>query len=332
MKNLRNKILDYQQPVIFYELLPPTNNETSNADTYTECAIDLITSTPIMIDAVNIPDIHEEDHNLKKRTKICMPKMDSREFAKLLEKASYNHLDVILNHCTVYEPWKNQKIWIESTTKDHEICSLILVGGSSSQIHYPGPSVLEMGDYLQTNYKEELICGGITIPTRRFHDQEYDEPFRMYTKSLHGIQFFTTQIIYEPISIKLLLRDYAQVCQEKNTEPQRIFLSFAPISTPKDLEFLLWLGVAIPNTVQKDLFKANIGIGWRSTKIAVNILQEILNFMIEEQIKVPLGLNIEHITQHNFELSFQFIERLGKLYMNYMGQSSKKMYGSVNRN
>lgn len=324
MKNLRDKIFDYKHPVIFYELLPPSNNDEANMDAYIECAVDLLTSTPIIIDAVNIPEIREEDHNSSKRTQKFVPKMSPGIFAKMLEKASYNNIEVILNHCTVYESWKEQKKWIDAVTKQHQINALILVGGSSSKIKYPGPSVFEVGDFIQNHFSKELICGGITIPTRRYHDQENDEPFRLYTKGMHGIDFFTSQIIYEPISIKLLLRDYDQVCQERGIQPKRIFLSFAPISTRKDLEFLRWLGVSVPKTVEQELFKAEIGIGWRSTKIAVNVFQEILHFMREENIQVPLGLNIEHITRHNFELSLEFINRLGKLYHNYLGQSITK--------
>ncbi len=320
MKNLRDKIFDPKYPVILYELLPPANHDssTSSLDAYIECAIDLLTSTPIAIDAVNIPEIREEDHSTSKRTKMYVPKMNPGVFAKKLEKASYSHVEVILNHCTVYEPWKKQKLWLDSVITEHNINAIILVGGSCAKTKYPGPSVVEMGDYILKKYQNNMLCGGITIPTRRCHDQENDEPYRLYTKGLHGMDFFTTQIIYEPISIKLLLRDYAKVCHERKVDPKRIFLSFAPVSTNKDLEFLRWLGVSIPKTVENELFKADIGIGWRSTKTAVNILQEILNFMVEEDIHVPLGLNIEHITRHNFELSLEFVERLGKLYHHYL--------------
>ncbi len=79
-----------------------------------------------------------------------------------------------------------------------------------------------------------------------------------------------------------------------------------------------WLGVSIPQKIEQELFKADIGIGWRSIRMAVNILQELLVYMHEEQINVPLGLNIEHITRHNFELSLEFINRLGKIYLDYM--------------
>lgn len=318
MKNLRDKILDSSQPVIFYELLPPNTQETAHLDAYIECAIDLLTSSRIKIDAVNIPEIREEEYKATEHTETYVPKMDPGAFATMLEQAAFQHIEVVLNHCTVYEPLDVQKQWMELVTKRYKINVLILVGGGSSQITYPGPSVLEMSDYIQTHYQRDFFCGGITIQTRRSRDKEKDEPFRLVSKCQHHLEFFTSQIIYEPVSIKLLLRDYANICLQQGIAPKRIFLSFAPISKKKDLDFLRWLGVSIPKTVEHELFKADIGIGWRSAKIAVNILQEILHFMQEENIQVPLGLNIEHITKHNFELSFEFIIRLGELYGNHM--------------
>jgi 5,10-methylenetetrahydrofolate reductase len=316
MKSLRHKILDSKQPVIFYELLPPTNNETANLDAYIDCAIDLLTSTAVVIDAVNIPDIRDEE---QKSTQACPPKLDPVVLAKMLVAAAYNRLEVVLNRCTVYEPMAEQLKWLDDARLKHEITNLILVGGASSEVTYPGPSVIEIGKHIQAQLSRELLIGGITIQTRRKHAHEKDEPFRLIAKSQCGFEYFTTQVIYEPVSIKLLLRDYWTLCQEHAVAPKRIFLSFAPISAPRDLEFLRWLGVSIPKTVEQELLKADIGIGWRSAKMATSILQEILHFMDEEKIKIPLGLNIEHITRHNFELSFQFIERLGKIYRHNMG-------------
>jgi 5,10-methylenetetrahydrofolate reductase len=319
MNNLRDKILDTHCPVILYELLPPTSNDSSNVEAYVECAIDLLTSASIKIDAVNIPEIHDENHKENKEPQVCLPKLDSREFAQILENASYNQIKVILNRATVYETMEEQLQWIQEATQLHKTNTIILVGGSSNTIEYPGPSVLKLSNFIKNNYQQdELFCGGITIQSRRYPEQEKDEPNRLIAKALNGIEFFTSQIIYDSVCIKLLLRDYAQACQKQNILPKRIFLSFAPIANKKDLDFLRWLGASIPRRIENELFKADIGIGWRSAKVAVTILEDILSFMQHENIQVPLGLNIEHITRHNFEISLRFIERLGKLYQNYM--------------
>ncbi|MDX1837229.1 hypothetical protein DIZ81_06755 [Legionella taurinensis] len=318
MKTLRDKIMEASQPVIFYELLPPTGEKAANTDAYIDCAIDLLTSTPVNIDGVNIPEIRDENKG-EQRTDEFVPKMDPRHFAERLEQA-YRNINVVLNHCTVYEGWEEQKAWLEHSANQTNLRALILVGGSSSKIDYIGPSVIEMLQYIRTHYTKDLFCGGITIQTRRSHDAVRDEPHRLLAKSLNGMEFFTSQIIYDPISMKFLLRDYAYACREEGIEPKRIFLSFAPVSSHKDLHFLRWLGVFIPKTVEDELFKADIGIGWRSLKIATNNLLEILQFMHKEKIQVPLGLNIEHVSRHNFELSLEFVERLGDLYYSHVSK------------
>ncbi|MFI4938678.1 MAG: hypothetical protein ACHQJ6_09285 [Candidatus Berkiellales bacterium] len=316
---LVEKLLDKTQPIIFYELLPPTDHaKPTSLEAYIECAMDLLIDSPVVIDAVNIPDVREEEINGDLDKDKFVPKIPSGYFAKMLEQGSYQHLEVILNHCTVYEPWPEQKKWLKSI-HDLAIGSLILVGGSSSKIHYPGPSVIEMADYIQENY-HDILLGGITIQSRRKSDPMQDEPFRIYTKSLHGLEYFTSQIVYDAVSVKLLLRDYANLCREKGVAPKRIILSFAPISTKKDLEFMRWLGVVVPPSVEEYLFKADMGIGWRSAKVATNLFQDILQFMRDSNIAIPIGLNIEHITRHNFEISIQFLERLGGLYYRYSGR------------
>ncbi len=312
MNTLRDKIIDPVCPVILYELISPSSIDPARVDAYTECAIDLLTSASIKIDAVNIPEIRDEETKGSSTPSHYLSKMDSGEFAQILENALYKHTDVVLNHCTVYEPLDEQLKWVEASVQ-HHIHNLVLVGGSSSKIKYPGPSVLDMGHYIQHHYQPtKLFCGGITIQSR------HAEPARLLAKGANGIEFFTSQIIYDAESVKALLKEYAHVCREQGVLPKRIFLSFAPISTHGDLNFLRWLGVTISSAIEKELFRADIGVGWRSAKVCAHILRDILSFMQQENINVPIGLNIEHITRHNFELSLTLIERLGALYQSYM--------------
>ncbi|WED43133.1 hypothetical protein [Legionella cardiaca] len=321
-KTLKEKIVDNSSPVIFYELLPPPNGKPIAVDAYIECAIDLLSHLPITIDAVNIPEIHSDekgDGNQRKN----VPKIDPVAFAKIIREKTEKKFNVVLNHSTVYHPLTEEIDWINAASHSHGSPTIILVGGSSSKINYPGPSVLEMANYIQEHCKnKDIFCGGITIQSRRSSEATQDEPFRIYKKSLAGMNFFTTQIIYDAMSIKLLLRDYDLFCKKHDIEPKRIFLSFAPISTRKDLDFLRWLGVQISKETERELFKTSLGIGWRSMKVAALLLHEILHFIREKNIVVPLGLNIEHITCHNFELSLGFIKQLGQQYNNYQCDES----------
>lgn len=320
-KALREKILDPNCPTILYELIPPMGESTpEKIEAHARCAVELITSTPFRIDAINIPELHDEKRNGQfKQEQPHSVKLDPRVFAKLLRDISHDYLEIIVNRCSVYADWPTQQLWLQETSRRYEINNLIIVGGESSKIAYPGPSVIEMGQYLKTySINGSFFWGGITIPTRRRTEAAKDEPYRLIEKALNGFEFFTSQVLYEANSIQRLLKDYYILCQQRSVAPKRIFLSFAPISTHNDLDFLRWLGVEIPSAVEIALCKADIGMGWRSVKIVKTILQDILVFVQKEQIKVPLGLNIEHITRHNFELSKEFIIELGNLYSTFM--------------
>lgn len=314
INTLRDKVVNNSIPAIFYELLPPQNGKKLSVDAYVDCAIDLLTSIPISIDAVNIPEIHSDEKGIEQQRK-NLAKIDPVSFAKILREKAEKNFNIILNHSTVYHPIADEIQWLDSVFKGHKEPTIILVGGSSSKISYPGPSVLEMAKYIQQHHQaKDIFYGGITIQSRRSPELIRDEPFRMYKKSLVGMDFFTTQIIYDSASMKSLLRDYDLFCKNNELTPKRIFLSFAPISTRKDLEFLRWLGVNISSEIERELLKTTLGIGWRSMRVSSAHLQEILEFMQAERIDVPLGLNIEHITCHNFEISLEFIKQLGQLY------------------
>lgn len=320
---LLDKISNPKQSIIFYELTPPphyTNQKSIRA--YVKCAIELFSSVHITIDAVNIPEIRSENSknaNIK-RAESYVPKINIGTFSDLLRDFSNNNLEIILNRCTVYDDWAKQIAWFNQAIEKHHIHTFILVGGESSQNVYSGPSVIEMGQYIQNIQTRSLLCGGIVIPSRRHVDSALDEPNRIINKIKNGLRFFTTQVIYDKESVINLLRDYAALAKQLNITPGRVLLSFAPIATKKDMDFLRWLGVIIPKETEELLFETDIGVGWRSVKITISILNEILIYLKENNIQIPIGLNIEHINRHNFEITKELITELGDIYLDYLNK------------
>jgi len=311
---LVEKIRSPDTPVIFYELIPPAKGaDESVTHAYAECAAELVADCSTSIDAINLPEIRTERREAE-RTHPYEPKTDQREFARQFKATFGNTVELVVNRCTVYEEWEVQQTWLEETNETFGIQNIILVGGESSKVRYPGPSVTEMACSIHYVYGKTFFCGGITIPTRRHRNPSKDEAHRLLHKGRHGLEYFTSQVLYEPQGIQQLLLDYDRLCKAQGEPAKRILLSFAPVSSRKDLSFLRWLGVYVPKDVESTLLKANIGIGWRSLKTACQILNHILAFVEEHQIDVPLGLNVEHITRQNFELSKQFIEELGVHY------------------
>ncbi len=304
-QKVRNK-----QKVILYEFLPPPKTLGT-----TETKISIKQFATILgsynVDAINIPEVREETRSGKRSNPVLL-KLEPRVVHAHLSK--HASCDVIINRPVVYLPWKKQKRWFLETYNTYGIRNFIFVGGESSKIIYPGLTVSQTAKKLKTTHKNDfpdIFLGGITIPTRK------NEAKRVFAKASSGIEFFTTQVLYEAEKSKKFLKEYDVLCQKNNTLPKTIILSFAPAVTPKDLDLLSWLGVEISAKTVRLITTGWLGIGFRSLDICQNVFEDILTFTIKNHIKVPLGLNVEHISRHNFEISLLLLQRLSGIYNSY---------------
>lgn len=292
---------------ILYELLPPPQTITKE-DIKISLALFSSIIRDFPIDGINIPEVREETRE-GNRMKQELIKLEPRTLCKYLREENLQNL--IINRPVVYHSWDSQIQWIRETYSRHHLQNFILVGGESSSVSYPGYSVIKAARTITQEFHDEfphLLLGGITIPTRK------NEATRVLKKAQAGIEFFTTQILYEAESVKQFLLEYWQLCVTHNTLPKTIFLSFAPISTKSDIKLLQWLGVDIPKATTTYLLSGWLGIGWRSLAICQQILEEIITFLEKNSIEIAIGLNIEHVSHHNFESSFHLLERLSPLY------------------
>ena len=291
------------EKTILYELLPlPKKLTQKDLDTSLGLFARLLKEQ--QVDGINIPEVREEKREGDR---------EDPEIAKLtpieMAQALHRHVSqtVVLNRGIVYESWEDQQQWLTHARKKVGIESIVLVGGESSKRRYPGISVTEAAKKITEN-DADVLLGGITIPTR------HQEAKRVLQKSNNGVTFFTTQILYESKAIKKLLRDYWRLCQKQKVAPSMIFLSFAPVTIPADIRLLKWLGVEILDKTKAKL-TGWLGIGTKSLVVCEDVLNDILTFVKKEGIRVPLGINVEHVNRHNFEISFQLLERLTKRYL-----------------
>lgn len=298
------------EKVILYEFLPPPTT-LSKKDIQASIALFASVLPKYHIDAINIPEVREETRS-GKRSASSIIKLEPRIVCKYLQKCS--NLDVIVNRPIVYLSWEKQKKWLRDAYHVYNIHNFVFVGGESSRISYQGHSVTDAAKVVSNGLRKEfphIFLGGISIPNRK------NEAKRVAKKAEAGIDFFTTQVLYEATTFKKFLKDYWKLCTKNNVNPKMIFLSFAPVITPSDIQLLLWLGVEIPKSTLKKLNLGWLGMGFRSIEICQTILEDILKFVKKEMINVPLGLNVEHISRHNFELSFLLLNRLSGIYKSY---------------
>ncbi|HIA97683.1 MAG TPA: hypothetical protein EYO15_00660 [Marine Group III euryarchaeote] len=309
----RDKVRKPKRPVVAYEILPPREKD-GTLNSYAERISSLLSQTHI--DAINIPEVHEENARGLRPVK-NLERAEAREFGRLLQDNV--GIEAIVNRVTVHNDLDYQKSWIKETFYDYDIENLILVGGESSDIKYPGPSVNETSEYITRDLNAgrfDFFCGGITIPSRKI------ESVRLLKKGSNGIEFFTSQVLYDGKKIKKMLKYYDDVCKENNVLPRRILLSFAPVSSKKNIDFLKWLGVEIPSQTEKRLTNKKTSMSDESLEIASEILKGILNNNEKLGITVPIGLNVEHIMSYNFQSSINMLQELSKIYREFCIKTS----------
>lgn len=293
--------------LIFFELVPPSASQDPLA---IKKSVELTLSflNKIKVDAINIPEVIEETRNGESTLRSAI-KIAPAELSGYLVSSGFK--SILINRPVVRLGWKKQLEWFRQNYNDKKLHNYVLVGGESSKVRYPGLSVNGTAQKLKNEFKKEfpeILLGGITIPSRM------NEGERILRKTESGLEFFTTQIIYESDSIKKLLFDYWQICLKNNAKPKMIFLSFAPITCKKDIQLFTWLGVNIPESTRDELVTGWLGTGWRSLEICQNILKDIFDFVEENKIMIPLGLNIGYVKKSNFEFSIIFLEKIAVFY------------------
>ena len=305
---IRDKVKKPQRPVVAYEILPPREKD-GTLNSYAETISSLLSQTHI--DAINIPEVHDEIGR-GDRPITNQKRGEPREFGMLLQDIV--GIEAIINRVVVHEPYDEQIRWIKKTNTTYEIENMIIVGGESSKVDYPGPTVNEMLQFISRGYNSnggDIFCGGIAIPSRK------DESKNLIRKSKHGSEFFTTQVLYNAENIIKMINNYQSRCNELDTFPRRILLSFAPVSSQKNIEFLKWLGVEIPDDTERYLKGRPGSMTERSLDVAVEVLNEVLDFITVNNLKVPVGLNVEHIMSYNFQSSVEMLQELARIYREF---------------
>ena len=302
---IKDKIKRPRRPVVAYEILPPREKD-GTLNSYAENISSLLSQTHI--DAINIPEVRDELARGERPIKNQV-RAEPREFGMLLQDIV--GIEAIVNRVVVHQNIEEEMKWLEETNVKYEIENLITVGGESRDIRYPGPTVNQALNAISQNDSLNLLCGGISIPSRD------KESLRLIEKSENGSEFFTTQVLYDASKVIKMITHYQKRCDDKDTFPRRVLLSFAPVSSEKNIKFLKWLGVEIPKKTEESLLKDIGRMSEKSMDITIKVLNEILNHLEKNKIKVPIGLNVEHIMSYNFQASIEMLQELSRIYREF---------------
>ncbi|MGH9396560.1 MAG: hypothetical protein ACRD18_06890 [Terriglobia bacterium] len=296
--NLKEKLLNPYEPLVLFEMVPPAAQRAGAV----EAAMEEAAKVKNLVNAINLPEIHDESRN-ETRTVKFVQRIEPRLLGSRIQRDV--GAEVIVNRCVVYDPAPS--VWFRETEEVYGLHHVVMVGGESSRIQYPGPNVVTAAEGLcAAGFNTTL--GGITIPSRA-HEAE-----RVRRKAEAGLTFFTTQVLFDPNDIVWLL-------QRLNGLEARIFLSFAPVSHPRDLEFLRWLGADIPADLDRYLLSDHASSSARDStpeyfERSLDLCRRILMDVFDNLPPDPplIGLNIEHINKRNFAPAVQMVEKLGELY------------------
>lgn len=304
------RLREWDEPLTLYEAVPPDGDasEAAVVDRADRIADALAGQS---VDAINVPEIRVEAGDDDDRPRGTLTKQDPREFGRRVADRLGGDVDVVVNHVVVHDPPAAQERWFEATYDEYGVENVVVVGGGSSGVDYPGPSVsdgVELARRVGTTGGTDPCLGGITIPGRRRTD--FDEPDRMLAKQRAGIEFFTSQVVFDPETVLRLLADYDDACQAAGVEPAPVFLSFAPITRPADARFLERLGVEIPADARAWILDADDHVERRGARVAEHVLDEVLTGVHRNDLAVPVGVNVGHVMQYNVGASERLLDQL----------------------
>lgn len=173
----------------------------------------------------------------------------------------------------------------------------VLVGAPTSRGGPPAGVTLDDAYALVRQHVPGLVLGAIAIAER--HARRGDEHQRMLAKADAGCRFFITQAVYDAGSSKSLLSDYARAARARGERPLPVVLTFSPCGSPRTLDLLKWLGIAIPRWLENELLDARDTLE-TSVRLAEAVADDVLSFAHERQI--PVGVNVESVSIRKEEI------------------------------
>ncbi|MBS3785819.1 MAG: methylenetetrahydrofolate reductase [Gammaproteobacteria bacterium] len=238
------------------------------------------------LDGVNIPEIHEEPSRSSKgeRRKPFAPRIAPRELAYVIQEQV--GVPCMINRVVVTTPADQLLDWANETWERYGINQFVLVGGGLSQQTYVGPSVMQANQLLREDAAiDSLRIGNICIPSRD------EEIARLREKTLAGADFFTTQILYEAEDLQALLMGLDET---PGAAPEDLWVALCPARTLRNIRFLLWLGVNIPDALEAWLIETPDEVQERSLAQIKRVWQSLKQDR-PARTRPALGINLAPI-------------------------------------
>jgi len=283
-RSLRESLRDH--PLFFAPVLPSLRSPAHRIAERVDETARLLLKVP-RVDAVYVPELVEENHEGRPRYR----SYDPGEYVVHVTSRT-GHPGIVTKVVAHVESISALQDWAERSVR-RGVRNVVLVGGSSSRIPYPGPPVEEADRVVVPILASQGgVVGNITIPHRA------EEATRMLRKTRAGVVFFTTQLLFEAQGIIEAIKGYGRLCQEAGIAPATVVLSFAPLGDEDDIEFVRWLGAHLPDEVEQALLQDEQALSRRTVELALSVWTEVVG--ATASAGVPLGVSVEQVSARHF--------------------------------
>ncbi|HXQ49202.1 MAG TPA: hypothetical protein VN842_05460 [Thermoplasmata archaeon] len=294
---LRESLLDH--PLLFAPVLPSLRSPAHRIAERVDETARLLLNVP-RVDAVYVPELVEENHEGRPRYR----SYDPGEYVIHVTSRT-GHPGIVTKVVAHVESLSALRDWAERSVR-RGVRNVVLVGGSSTRIPYPGPPVEEADRQVVPIMEAQGgVVGNIAIPHRA------EEASRMVRKTRAGAVFLTTQLLFEAQGIIDAIHDYGRLCREGGVAPATVILSFAPLGDEDDIEFVRWLGAHLPEEVEQALLQDEQALSRRTVELALSVWTEVV--AATASAGVPLGVSVEQVSARHFVSARDLLTAFGGL-------------------
>lgn len=174
--------------------------------------------------------------------------------------------------------------------------SLSVLVGAASRLQTPVTKLSDAYVLAKTQYPN-LPIGGVLIAERHQSSQAEDQ--RALAKMDAGCAFFISQAVYSVTATKDLLSDLCYRCERLERPMPPVLITLTPCGSLRTLDFLRWLGVAVPRWLENDLRRSR-DILQSSLQVCREVLADLHDYASTHDI--PLGCNVESVSLSRAEI------------------------------
>ena len=292
-------------PRLTYAITPP-NQTTPVGRRHAIAAAQSARVSSLPVDALLVYDVQDEAaRNGDTRPFSFIPKVDPLTYA--FDELKVGALPRIVYRAVAEQGEPALCGWLDKLHRHGGLA--VLVGAPSRRT--TAALTLPQAFSLCRRHAPNLAFGGVVIPER--HQSSGGEDARVWSKAQQGCRFFVSQTVWSVSATKQLLLDLRLRAELEAGQAPPILLTFSPCGSPQTLEFLEWLGVALPAAVKRELLSAKDMLE-RSVDLATEAFAEIRAFAADHGLTV--GCNVESVSSRpaEVEASIELVHRVAQCY------------------